>query len=66
MERGLLPPDTLQTSLELSSHLCSEALIRYPCQGHPYNLLTDASLGEDHKPEVLGAIITQKNKNREY
>ncbi len=57
-----LPPDALTAFLELQTYLCSELIVDYPRNNHPYALIVDASLGDEKKPGGLGAILTQIDK----
>jgi hypothetical protein len=40
--------------------------VDYPCNNRPYDLIDDASLGDDKKPGGLGAILTQINPNGQH
>jgi hypothetical protein len=56
---GPLPEDALRSFRTLQSILVSEPVVDFPKPDRPYALITDASLGDDHIPGGLGAILTQ-------
>ncbi len=51
---------------ELQSYLCSSPVTDYPLHNCPYYLITNASLGDDHQPGALEAILTQGDDRKQH
>lgn len=63
---GPLPEPALKAFRELQSYLCSEPIVDYPRRDRAYALITDASLGDEHKAGGLGAILAQIDKKGNF
>ena len=61
----VLPPHCLEAYNSLKQALLSEPIVDYPRRNHPYSLLVNASTGTSAIPGGLGAILKQRNENRE-
>jgi len=66
---GPLPLDTLQAFQELHSHLSSKPVVDYHQMNRHYNLITNASIGNDKKPNkkttaISSAAMTDCTKPR--
>lgn len=59
---GPMPEEAFRAFRELQTCLVSEPVMAYPRRDRPYALITDASLGDEHKAGGLGAILTQMDQ----
>jgi hypothetical protein len=58
-KRGPLPENALRAFCHLQSLICSELVLAYPRSDREYELITDASFGDENTEGGLGAILAQ-------
>jgi len=63
---GPLPEKALQAFYILQKQLTSEPIMAFPKADRQYALITDAATGTADTPGVLGAILTQIDKEGNF